>query len=112
MKLQWKSVSEEQEKRNTRLRDYKSLIGTCPNKCFIFLPIRRKLPATYCTEKPTLQEVLLLIIKIPDCTRLSMGVNECVNICAPDAVIAQSSPTGVNSPPFCPVFPGLAPDPP
>ncbi|KAL7982599.1 hypothetical protein Chor_010197, partial [Crotalus horridus] len=26
MKLQWKSVSEEQEKRNTRLRDYRSLI--------------------------------------------------------------------------------------
>lgn len=32
MKLQWKSVSEEQEKRNSRLRDYKSLIGKC---CFI-----------------------------------------------------------------------------
>ncbi|XP_069347399.1 TBC1 domain family member 15 isoform X7 [Eulemur rufifrons] len=27
MKLQWKSVSEEQEKRNSRLRDYRSLIG-------------------------------------------------------------------------------------
>lgn len=27
MKLQWKSVSEEQERRNSRLRDYKSLIG-------------------------------------------------------------------------------------
>uniref|UniRef100_A0A4W4F7R5 Rab-GAP TBC domain-containing protein n=1 Tax=Electrophorus electricus TaxID=8005 RepID=A0A4W4F7R5_ELEEL len=31
MKLQWKSVSEEQEKRNSRLRDYKSLIGVCTN---------------------------------------------------------------------------------
>lgn len=30
MKLQWKSVSEEQERRNSRLRDYRSLIGeTC-----------------------------------------------------------------------------------
>lgn len=28
MKLQWKSVSEEQERRNARLRDYRSLIGT------------------------------------------------------------------------------------
>ncbi|XP_037852738.2 TBC1 domain family member 15 isoform X4 [Chlorocebus sabaeus] len=27
MKLQWKSVSQEQEKRNSRLRDYRSLIG-------------------------------------------------------------------------------------
>ncbi len=27
MKLQWKSVSEEQERRNSRLRDYRSLIG-------------------------------------------------------------------------------------
>uniref|UniRef100_A0A7N4P0W1 TBC1 domain family member 15 n=1 Tax=Sarcophilus harrisii TaxID=9305 RepID=A0A7N4P0W1_SARHA len=27
MKLQWKSVSEEQEKRNSRLRDYRNLIG-------------------------------------------------------------------------------------
>lgn len=27
MKLQWKSVSKEQEKRNSRLRDYRSLIG-------------------------------------------------------------------------------------
>lgn len=27
MKLQWKSVSEEQERRNSRLRDYRNLIG-------------------------------------------------------------------------------------
>lgn len=27
MKLQWKSISEEQERRNSRLRDYRSLIG-------------------------------------------------------------------------------------
>lgn len=27
MKLQWKSISQEQEKRNSRLRDYRSLIG-------------------------------------------------------------------------------------
>ncbi|XP_060779773.1 TBC1 domain family member 15 isoform X2 [Neoarius graeffei] len=32
MKLQWKSVSEEQEKRNTRLRDYKSLIEKDVNR--------------------------------------------------------------------------------
>uniref|UniRef100_A0A8B9L045 TBC1 domain family member 15 n=1 Tax=Astyanax mexicanus TaxID=7994 RepID=A0A8B9L045_ASTMX len=32
MKLQWKSVSEEQEKRNSRLRDYKSLIEKDVNR--------------------------------------------------------------------------------
>lgn len=31
MKLQWKSVSEEQERRNSRLRDYRSLIGVSLN---------------------------------------------------------------------------------
>uniref|UniRef100_A0A674JUV7 TBC1 domain family member 17 n=1 Tax=Terrapene triunguis TaxID=2587831 RepID=A0A674JUV7_9SAUR len=30
MKLQWKSVSEEQERRNSLLRGYRSLIGQCP----------------------------------------------------------------------------------
>nr|XP_014351283.1 PREDICTED: TBC1 domain family member 15 [Latimeria chalumnae] len=32
MKLQWKSISEEQEKRNSRLRDYRSLIGKFRHK--------------------------------------------------------------------------------
>ncbi|XP_069760155.1 TBC1 domain family member 15 [Narcine bancroftii] len=32
MKLQWKSISEEQEKRNTRLRDYRSLIEKDVNR--------------------------------------------------------------------------------
>ncbi|XP_023265146.1 TBC1 domain family member 15-like [Seriola lalandi dorsalis] len=32
MKLQWKSVSEEQERRNSRLRDYRSLIEKDVNR--------------------------------------------------------------------------------
>lgn len=35
MKLQWKSVSEEQERRNSRLRDYKSLIGEEEPRVFL-----------------------------------------------------------------------------
>lgn len=37
MKLQWKSISEEQERRNSRLRDYRSLIGEKLDYCYYFV---------------------------------------------------------------------------
>ncbi|XP_075006097.1 TBC1 domain family member 15 isoform X2 [Calonectris borealis] len=39
MKLQWKSVSEEQEKRNSRLRDYRSLIGYVQGMSDLLSPV-------------------------------------------------------------------------
>ncbi|RXN18288.1 TBC1 domain family member 15 [Labeo rohita] len=39
MKLQWKSVSEEQERRNSRLRDYRSLIGYVQGMSDLLSPI-------------------------------------------------------------------------
>lgn len=56
MKLQWKSVSEEQEKRNSRLRDYRSLIGKFRFRTYLMVQIHT---------------LLQFSIKLKKCSRLS-----------------------------------------